>query len=114
LTLRRHIMCMQAGEAALESAQQDALDKGRQLSEVTADLLRGESFSCHRMHSRSLGDCILRILPGLPLLVQQSVRSANKGPVWSDVGCKGYHVQQGCCAHKLTCALTMPCSASEG
>jgi hypothetical protein len=43
---------MQASEAALESVQEDVLDRGRQLSEVTADLQRGGSSSCHHVTSR--------------------------------------------------------------
>lgn len=45
-------MCMQASEAALESVQEDVLDRGRQLSEATADLQRGVSSSCHHVTSR--------------------------------------------------------------
>ena len=54
----------QASEAALESAQQDVLDRGRQLSEVTAALQRGESSSCHYVSSRIVRDTALAAIIG--------------------------------------------------
>ena len=54
----------QASEAALESAQQDVLDRGRQLSEVTAALQRGESSSCHCVSSRIVRDTALAAIIG--------------------------------------------------
>ena len=57
-------MCMQASEAALESVQEDVLDRGRQLSEVTADLQRGESSLSRHVTSRIVWDTALTAIIG--------------------------------------------------